>query len=103
MLKEHTALGELLSLYFHQDWDDFYGTPGEAIDRYVKAHSSSVVRAAIEDIESLLVEGHDEQELSSKFDEFPCYYYPPGAGFTHADWLRWVQRELVTQLADKAG
>jgi hypothetical protein len=100
MNKDHEALKNFMAAYFNEDWPDDGASPQEIVQSYFQVQGSteelsSALRALRE-----LIDGDDfPGELSDRlFDEFGCYFYPPGVGLSTRDWLQSVADDFEREI-----
>ena len=100
MNDDQQKLQDFMASYFHEDWSLDDASPREVLRRYFcdqdsTAKLSSVLRALRE-----LINGDDDDETLSDrlFDEFGCYYYPPGVGLSTRVWLQSVADEFEREI-----
>jgi hypothetical protein len=89
-------LFHLLAGYFHQDCllDD--PTPEAIIQRFKRESSAAEILAVLGEIDEFLAIDWKKQGLSGvPIYQLCCGYDGTADGFAdHAEWLRWVQRQL---------
>lgn len=95
---ELARLRQFFGSTFHQDWNLDATTPEEAIRRYAADNlDGSTARDLIDAIGRFIEDHPDEAQLESALSaELWCAYWPPGAGVSVRDWLRWVADMLAT-------
>ena len=86
----YPALSQLLSCYFHQDWELESASPREAVDLYLGSESKETVQRAAADLDRLLADEPGDEALSTILLELGCYYDPTWDGSSTREWLREV-------------
>lgn len=89
---ENEGLSFLMGGFLHEDWDDFYATPREAIDDFINNNPGNYddPRQAIADIDHLLALDLSDEQLEQELFRHGLSMEPsPREGGHHA-WLRRV-------------
>lgn len=98
MNTKYPNLEEFLGCYFHQDWMSDDETAWAVIERYLSEWPSDGVRAAIDEVDSLLAEMGSESDLREMVMRLGCYYVPQADSLMYRDWLAVVRNRLAGQL-----
>lgn len=93
--REFPALTRFFGGYFHQDWQEEYGSSGAAIDAFVRdAPAASAAKTAAE-LERVLALDLDDPALGRLlYDGFECNYVPQVDELSNRVWLQRVRAQL---------
>ena len=90
----YPALSQLLSCYFHEDWELESASPQEAVDRYLRNEPKENVQRAAADLDHLLADDLDDAALSALLLDLGSFYDPAFDGLPARTWLREVRSWL---------
>jgi hypothetical protein len=97
-IERYQNLRLFLTAYFHQDWDDHWGTPQNAVKEFAQKRSAEQLDVVIREIDALRAEVIDEGQLAEiLFEDLGCNYYSE----SYRDWLLWLRHALKALAKEK--
>lgn len=97
--KKYPKIDNLLCTYFDQDWDDYYQSPEEVINYYIRSNKRKWILDAIHELKNLLQEEHTKEEwFYIIYNDFDCYYNPGHDGTHPKEWLEKVLKQFEVEL-----
>ena|SRR5689334_13194919 len=91
----YPALSQLLSCYFHQDWELESASPREAVDRFLRQEPREKAQRAAADLDRLLAGDLDDAALSALLLDLGSSYDPAYDDLPARPWLREVRSWLA--------
>lgn len=100
--RDFPNLSSLVGAYFHQDWDLDDPDEKAVLARFARGESRSLILSVLSELKELLTLRLNEPQLAQLLERLGCYYHPPGAGLTYAEWLKQMAKSLVALLDKKS-
>lgn len=91
----YPALSQLLSCYFHEDWELESASPRDAVDRYRRNEREETVQRAAAELDRLLAGDLDDAILSALLLDLGSSYDPAYDDLPARQWLREVRSWLA--------
>ncbi len=99
------SLKYMMGAYFHQDFDVDGGTSAHTVAAFSQERPQ-LVRACVDEIDSLLAEPLAPGDLEARLEEWGCDYYAGDTDQDYRNWLGEVRGQLaghLTTLQDESG
>lgn len=95
MNEDFSALQQLLSGYFNQDWAEDHDSSDEVISCFISEASNETFAQTKKELNELLLKNKTEQELQDfLFTDIGCGYYYPYKWINGKSWLEHIKSRL---------
>jgi hypothetical protein len=100
-MSEYPNLRQFVAAYLHQDWPDYYATPWDALDDFIRRQGPSDCQSLVREIDSLLDESDEDAVRRVVVDEMGSNYRVEADGLSYVGWLRAVRDRVLAALAEE--
>jgi hypothetical protein len=99
--EQYPNLSQLLSSYFHQDFDLDSGSPEQCIAQFLQVNTVDNVKECINELVMLINSSQKDKELAQKFAELGSFCSAEVDWPSYQQWAIYLKSDLEKALVEK--